>query len=99
MGCIGHCHYLWNPPLQPIHHSQQSYTTACICFTINDFAVQAEMVAVETFIGVGNNLWIFYDCLSSIQIPINEDLCQSITQKKNLIKKTHGGLVLIGIGH
>ncbi len=32
--------------------------------TINDFAVQAEMTAVETYIVVGNILWIFYDCLS-----------------------------------
>ncbi len=22
---IEHCPHLWNPPLQPIHHSQQSY--------------------------------------------------------------------------
>ena len=31
----------------------------------NDFAVQAEMVAVDTSIDVGNVLWIFYDCLFS----------------------------------
>ncbi len=36
-----HSPHLWNPPVQAIHHSQQSY-----------FAVQAEMVAVETFIDV-----------------------------------------------
>ncbi len=30
---------------------------------VNDFAVQAEMVAVETSIDVGNILWIFYYCL------------------------------------
>ena len=35
----------------------------CSCPTIKDFAVQAEMVAVETSIDVGNILWIFYDCL------------------------------------
>ncbi len=34
------------------------------CLTINDFAVQAEMVAVESSIDMGNILWIFYDCLS-----------------------------------
>ena len=28
--------------------------------TINDFAMQAEMAAVETTIYVGNILWIFY---------------------------------------
>ncbi len=38
----------------------------CSCLTINDFAVQAEMVAVETSIGVSNILWIFYDCLWTI---------------------------------
>ncbi len=64
---IGHCPHLWNPPLQPIHQSQQSY---CLwykynCLTIEDFAVQAWMVAVETYIDVGNILWIFYDCLYS----------------------------------
>ncbi len=35
------------------------------CFTIEDFAVQAGMVAVETYIDVGNILWIFYDCLKA----------------------------------
>ncbi len=25
IGCTGHCPHLWNPLLQPIHHSQQSY--------------------------------------------------------------------------
>ena len=25
---IGHCPHLWNPPQQPIHHSQQNY---CFC--------------------------------------------------------------------
>ncbi len=34
--------------------------------TINYFAVQAEVVAMETLIDVGNILWIFYDCLSSL---------------------------------
>ena len=43
-----------------IHHSQQSH---CLSHT-KDFAVQTEMVAVETSIDVGNILWIFYDCLS-----------------------------------
>ncbi len=33
------------------------------CLTIEDFAVQAGMVAVETYIDVGNILWIFYDWL------------------------------------
>ncbi len=73
---IGHCPHLWNPPLQPIYHSQQSYCmhpqkhhstgtlVHCSCLTIKDFAVQAGMVAVETYIDVGNILWIFYDCLS-----------------------------------
>ena len=42
-----------------------SKATACdtSCITINDFAVQAEMVAVETSIYVGYILWIFYDYL------------------------------------
>ncbi len=44
-----------------------SKATACdtstMDLTIKDFAVQAEMVAVETSIDVGNMLWIFYDCL------------------------------------
>ncbi len=40
-----------------------SKATACDTSTIKDFAVQAEMVAVETSIDVGNILWIFYDCL------------------------------------
>ncbi len=32
---IGHCPHLWNPPLQPIHHSQQSILyTACDTSTI-----------------------------------------------------------------
>ncbi len=33
------------------------------CLTFNDFALQAEMVAVETSMDVGNILSIFYDCL------------------------------------
>ncbi len=61
---IGHCPHLWDPPLQPIHHSQQSYCLChCSCLTIKDSAVQAEMVAVETSLDVGNILWMFYDCL------------------------------------
>ncbi len=32
-----------------------------------DFAVQAGMVAVETYIDVGNILWIFYDCLYELK--------------------------------
>ncbi len=59
---IGHCPHLWNPLLQPIHHSQQSY---CLWY----FAVQAGMVAVETYIDVGNILWIFYDCLCHHNTP------------------------------
>ena len=39
-----------------------SKAAACDTTTM-DFAVQAEMVAVETSIDVGNILWIFYDCL------------------------------------
>ncbi len=60
--CIGHCPHLWNPPLQPIHHSK---AIACDTsrVTINVFAVQAEMAVVETSIDVGNSLWIFYECL------------------------------------
>ncbi len=34
--------------------------------SFNDFAVQAEMVAVEASIDVGNILWMFYNCLSLI---------------------------------
>ncbi len=60
--------------MQPVHHSQQSHCLGhkhhsagtmvrCSCLTINVFAVQAEMVAVETSVDVGNILWIFYDCL------------------------------------
>ncbi len=36
----------------------------CSRLTFNDFAVQAEMVAVKTSIDVENILWIFYNCLS-----------------------------------
>ncbi len=35
----------------------------CSCLTIKDFAVQAEMVAVESSLDVGNILWMFCDCL------------------------------------
>ena len=55
---IGHCPNLWKPPLQPIR------------LTIKDFAVQAEMVAVENSIDVGNILWIFYDCLYHDETPV-----------------------------
>ena len=44
------------------HHSAGTLVR-CSCLTINDFAVQAEMDAVETSIDVGNILWILYDCL------------------------------------
>ncbi len=37
---------------------------AKLLLVIEDFAVQAGMVAVETYIDVGSILWIFYDCLS-----------------------------------
>ncbi len=30
---IGHCPHLWNPQLQPIHHSQQSY---CLWYKYNE---------------------------------------------------------------
>ncbi len=46
----------------PKHHSTGTLVQ-CSCLTINDFPVQAEMVAVETSVDVGNILWIFYDCL------------------------------------
>ena len=36
---------------------------ATACLTINDFAVQAEMVEVETCTDVGNIPWIFHYCL------------------------------------
>ena len=36
-------------------------------------AVQAEMVAMETSIDVGNILWIFYDCLwGNFEIKVTE---------------------------
>ncbi len=38
--------------------------------TINDFAVQAAMVAVESSLDVGNILWMFYDCLYSTELSI-----------------------------
>ncbi len=34
---IGHCPHLWNPPLQPIHHSQQSY---CMWHKYNELVFQ-----------------------------------------------------------
>ena len=50
-----------NRPISAWDTSTMNYRT---CLTINDIAVQAEMVAVEIFsIDVGNILWIFYDCL------------------------------------
>ncbi len=45
----------------------------CSCLTINDFAVQAEIVAVKTSIDVDNILWIFYDCLFSINLSFFVD--------------------------
>ena len=65
---IGHCPHLWNPLLEAIHHSQQSYCLWHKCIELShnkldDFDVQAEMVAGETCIYVGNILSIFYDCL------------------------------------
>ena len=71
--CIRHCPHLRNPPLQPINPSQQSYCLwhkynelvfqHCGGYIVNDFAVQAEMVAVETSTDMGNILWIFYDSI------------------------------------
>ncbi len=49
--------------LQVFWHHSTGTLVRCSCLLINDFAVQAEMVAVETSIDVGNILWIFYDCL------------------------------------
>ncbi len=34
---IGHCPHLWNPPLQPIHHSQQS---DCLWYKYNELVLQ-----------------------------------------------------------
>ena len=47
-------------------------TMNCSCLTIKDFAVQAEMVAVETSLDVGNILWMFYDCLSGIYLNADQ---------------------------
>ncbi len=64
LGCIAHIYGI-------LHCNQfiiPSKATACDtstmnCLTINDFDVEAKMVAVETSIDVDNILWIFYDCL------------------------------------
>ena len=48
--------------LQRYSRLNQSTLVHCSCLTINDFAVQAKMVAVEISIDVGNILWI-YNCL------------------------------------
>ncbi len=77
IGCIGYYPHLWNPPLQPIpskatacgtmkKHHNTGTLIRCSCLTSNDFAVQTEMVAVETSIDVGNIIWIFCDCLQTI---------------------------------
>ncbi len=52
------------PAKLPLVIQVQWISVHCSYLTIKDFAVQAEMVAVETSIDVGNILWIFYDCLS-----------------------------------
>ncbi len=48
-------------------HLQKNHSAVtlnhCSFLTIKDFAVQAEMVAVESSLDVGNILWMFYDCL------------------------------------
>ncbi len=49
--------------MHPQKHHSVGTLAHCSCLTIKDIAVQAEMVAVETSIYVGNILWIFYDCL------------------------------------
>ncbi len=51
----GYCLHLWNPPLQPPHHSQQCH---CIWdnYICSGFAENDEVVAVEDFIDVGNIL-------------------------------------------
>ena len=49
--------------MYPQNHHSAGTLVHCCCLTTNDFAVQAEMVTVETSIDVGNILWIFYDCL------------------------------------
>ncbi len=51
-----------------MHPQKAPQRVHCSCLPINDFAVKAEMVAVETFINMGNILWIFYDCLLAIHL-------------------------------
>ncbi len=52
----------WNAPGSKIENGWSGTLVHCSCLTIKDFAVQADMVAGETSIDVGNILWIFYDC-------------------------------------
>ncbi len=73
----------------PKHHSAGTLARYS-CLTIKDFAVQAEMVAVETSIDVGNILWIFYDCLSHCNttelrnVSDRERQCQQVVKKQNI---------------
>ncbi len=59
---------------------------SCSCLTINYFSLEAEMVAVETSIDVGNILWIFYayDCFSYIEFS-NHALFVSFTMKIKML--------------
>ena len=56
---MGNCPHPWTSRPHCNQFIISSKTTAC--GTTKNFAVQAEMVAVETIIDVGNILWIFYD--------------------------------------
>ena len=63
--------------MHPQKHHNTGTLVHCSCLTIKDFAVQAGMVAMETYIDVGNILWIFYDCLFSTFLLI--DACHQQT--------------------
>ncbi len=47
---IGHCPHLWNPPLQPIHHSKQSYcmslVTPNVCYTFPNISYFSYFVKI-----------------------------------------------------
>ena len=59
--------------MHPQKHHSTGTLNHCSCLTIKDFAVQAEMVAVETFLDVGNILWMFYDCHCPIFFNISQE--------------------------
>ncbi len=58
------------PVMHPQEHPSTGTLVHCSCLTIRDFAVQAEMVAVETSIDVGKILWIFNDCLCTLYLCV-----------------------------